>query len=144
VDDRGFRRPLRVMRRGADVWLNEHNVGRADAASLEEFLRGVQGRWSLDVFAPLFLFRLGIGGIVNGRGSIRYSLVLAHVQRRLFGTKHVPNLLCSCSPIANGPFAEAVRRKYGALPDALREPTLITRLLESDPATIRREIAESW
>lgn len=144
ADERGFRRPVRATRRGDDVWLNEHNVGRADAASLEEFLRRMHGRWSLDVFAPLFLFRLGIGGIVNGRGSIRYSLVLGHVQRRLFGTKHVPNFLCSCSPVASGPFAEAVRRKHGALPDALREPTLIVRLLESDPATIRREIAESW
>lgn len=144
ADERGFRRPVRLARRGGDVWLNEFNVGPADAASLEEFLRRVAGRWSLDVFAPLFLFRLGIAGIVNGRGSIRYSLVLAHVQRRLFGTKHVPNLLCSCSPVANGPFAEAVRRKHGSLPDALREPTLIARLIESDEATIRKEIAESW
>ncbi|HVR40104.1 MAG TPA: hypothetical protein VMU84_13485, partial [Thermoanaerobaculia bacterium] len=128
ADENGFRRPVRLS-----------EIGNA-----EQFLRDHAGRWSLDVFAPIFLFRLGLGGIINGRGSIRYSLVLAHVMRRVFGENHVPNLLCSCSPVANGPFAEAVRKKHGALPDALREPTLIARLLESDEATIRREIAESW
>ncbi|HEY0141163.1 MAG TPA: hypothetical protein VGF48_09720 [Thermoanaerobaculia bacterium] len=122
----------------------------ADANGIRRFvdfvavdqLRANRGRWSLDVFAPLFLFRLGVTGIVNGRGSIKYSLVLARVMERLFGVAHPPNLLCSCAPPATGPFVEAVRLKFGRVPDW--EPTLIARLLCSEPSTIRKEIAESW
>lgn len=149
----GVRRRLRLKRSGAD-WLligtseteEVFNVGRADAGALEELLRGLSGRWSLDVFAPIFLFRLGVAGIINGRGSIRYSLVLAHVIERLFGERHVPNLLCSCSPKLEGPFVEAVCRAHGGLPDVLRasEPTLIARLLCSDEKQIREEIHASW
>jgi hypothetical protein len=147
------RRSLRLERRGADYLLvstqgteEVFNVGRADAGALEELLRRLTGRWSLDVFVPLFLFRLGIAGIINGRGSIRYSLVLAHVLKRLFGETHPPNLLCSCSPQLAGPFVEAVRRAHGQLPESLsaREPTLISRLLSSEEATIREEISASW
>jgi hypothetical protein len=147
------RRALRLERRGADYLLAStkgteevFNVGRADAAALEELLRRLKGRWSLDVFTPIFLFQLGIAGIVNGRGSIRYSLVLAHVSKRLFGERHPPNLLCSCSPRLEGPFVEAVRRAQGSLPDSLRsrEPTLISRLLSTEEATIREEISASW
>jgi hypothetical protein len=147
------RRALRLERRGADFLLvstkgteEVFNVGRADAGALEELLRRLKGRWSLDVFAPLFLFRLGVAGIVNGRGSIRYSLVLAHVSNRLFGERHPPNLLASCGPRLSGPFVEAVRRAHGRLPERLRalEPTLIPRLLASDEATIRAEIHTSW
>ena len=149
----GVRRSLRLQRRGADYLLvstkgteEVFNVGRADAAALEELLRRLSGRWSLDVFTPLFLFRLGVAGIINGRGSIRYSLVLAHVMKRLFGDRHVPNLLCSCSPRLAGPFVDAVCRAHGQLPESLRsrEPTLISRLLSSDETTIRREISASW
>ena len=147
------RRSLRLERRGTDYLLvstkgteEVFNVGRADAGALEELLRRLTGRWSLDVFVPLFLFRLGIAGIINGRGSIRYSLVLARVMKRLFGEPHPPNLLCSCSPQLAGPFVEAVRRAHGQLPDSLRgrEPTLISRLLSSEEATIREEISTSW
>jgi hypothetical protein len=148
----GMRRSLRLQRRGADHLLvstkgtEVFNIGRADAASLEELLRRLSGRWSLDVFTPLFLFRLGVAGIIDGRGSIRYSLVMAHVMRRLFGDRHPPNLLCSCSPTLTGPFVDAVCSAQGKLPETLRsrEPTLISRLLMSDEATIRREIAASW
>lgn len=147
------RRSLRMERRGTDYLLvctggtkEVFNVGSADAGTLEELLRRLNGRWSLDVFAPIFLFRLGVAGIVNGRGSIRYSLVLAHVMRRLFGERHPPNLLCSCSPRLTGPFVNAVRNAYGQLPDGLRsrEPTLLSRLLSSEVETIREEIAASW
>jgi hypothetical protein len=148
----GVRRSLRLQRRGADHLLvsttgtEVFNIGRADAASLEELLRRLSGRWSLDVFTPLFLFRLGIAGLIDGRGSIRYSLVLAHVLRRLFGDRHPPNLLCSCSPPLTGPFVDAVCRAQGKLPETFRarEPTLISRLLMSDETTIRREISASW
>jgi hypothetical protein len=149
----GARRLLRLTRNGADYLLvstkgteEVFNVGRADAGTLEELLRRLRGRWSLDVFTPLFLFRLGIAGIINGRGSIRYSLVLGHVMQRLFGERHAPNLLCSCSPKLSGPFVDAVCRAHGQLPDSLRshEPTLIARLLLSDEARIREEISTSW
>ena len=137
ADAHGIRRPVRFDGERL-VWNGE----RLDAGV--PLLRSFQGRWSLDVFAPLFLFRMGVTGIVNGRGSIRYSLVLARVLQRLFGLPHPPNLLCSCAPEDRGPFAEAVRRKHG--PEALHgyEPTLLLRLLTAEPATIRREIAESW
>lgn len=147
------RRSLRVERSGPDYLLvstggtkEVFNVGSADTGTLEELLRRLNGRWSLDVFAPIFLFRLGVAGIINGRGSIRYSLVLAHVMKRLFGERHPPNLLCSCSPRLTGPFVSAVRNAYGRLPDNLRsrEPTLLSRLLSSGEETIREEIAASW
>ncbi|MEA2162986.1 MAG: hypothetical protein QOK37_1113 [Thermoanaerobaculia bacterium] len=148
--DDGIRRPVRLVVRGDDHLLvagsETFNVGRADATSLAALLQQLRGRWSLDIFAPLFLFRLGVAGIVNGRGSIRYSLVLGHVMRRLFGERHVPNLLCSSAPRPYGPLIEAVRRARGGLPDALRdyEPTLIDRLLTNDPRAIREEIRAEW
>ncbi|MEA2690367.1 MAG: hypothetical protein QOD51_2974, partial [Candidatus Eremiobacteraeota bacterium] len=148
----GVRRPMRAERRGTDWWLvtrggdEAFNVGRGDASALEEMLRSVRGRWSPDVFVPIFLFRLGAAGIVSGRGSIRYSLVVAHVMRRLFGEAHAPNLLCSCAPEQSGPFVEALRVARGEVPPAVRasEPALIARLLHSDPVAIRKEIAASW
>ena len=149
----GVRHSLRLERRGADYLLvcakgteEVFNIGQADGGALEELLRRLKGRWSVDVFAPLFLFRLGVAGIINGRGSIRYSLVLAHVMKRLFGERHPPNLLCSCSPKLTGPFVSAVRCAHGLLPDSLRsrEPTLVSRLLSSEEATIREEISASW
>ncbi|MEA2488582.1 MAG: hypothetical protein QOH21_374 [Acidobacteriota bacterium] len=143
ADGQGIRQPVRFD--GERLVCDGVRLDAGDdAASLEAFLRKTRGSWSLDVFAPLFLFRLGVTGIVNGRGSIRYSLVLAQVQKRLFETVHPPNLLCSCNPPPTGPFAEAVRRTCGE--EAVRdwEPTLIARLLCDEPAVIRREIAESW
>jgi len=109
-------------------------------------LQQLRGRWSLDVFAPLFLFRLGVSGIVNGRGSIRYSLVLGHVMQRLFGERHPPNILCSTAPPPSGVLIEAVCRAHGGLPPSLTdyEPTLIDRCLTSDPAMIREEIRVPW
>jgi hypothetical protein len=149
----GVRRCLRLKRRGAD-WLlmsgagteEVFNIGGAEADTLAELLRRLAGRWSLDVFAPLFLFRLGVAGIINGRGSIRYSLVMAHVFKRLFGERPAPNLLCSCCPRLEGPFVEAVCRAHGRLPELLRthEPTLIARLLYAEESQIREEIADSW
>jgi hypothetical protein len=146
----GIRRAVRLVMNGGDHLLvaggETFNVGRADAASLVVFLKQLRGRWSLDVFAPLFLFRLGVAGIVNGRGSIRYSLVLGHVMRRLFGERHPPNLLCSTAPPPSGPLIDAVCFARGGLPPALRdyERTLIDRFLTSDAATIREEIRVAW
>ena len=146
----GIRRAVRLVMKGDGHLLvagdETFNVGRADTASVLPFLRQLRGRWSLDVFAPLFLFRLGVAGIVNGRGSIRYSLVLGHVMQRLFSERHPPNLLCSTAPPPSGPLIEAVCRARGGLPPALRdyERTLIDRFLTSDPATIREEIRVAW
>lgn len=146
----GVRRGVRLVMQGDDHLLvagNEtFNTGRADAESLAALLVQLRGRWSLDIFAPLFLFRLGIAGIVNGRGSVRYSLVLGHVMQRLFGERHVPNLLCSSAPLPYGPLIEAVRRARGGLPPALGdyEPTLIDRLLTNDLRAIREEIRAEW
>lgn len=148
--DDGIRRPVRLVMNGGDHLLvagdEMFNAGRADAASLAELLHRLRGRWSLDVFAPLFLFNLGVAGIVNGRGSIRYSLVLGHVMKRLFGVRHAPNLLCSSAPRPSGPLIEAVCHARGGLPPALRdyERTLIDRLLTNDPATIHEEIRVAW
>jgi len=148
--DDGIRRAVRLVMKGGDHLLvaggETFNVGRADPASLVVFLKELRGRWSLDVFAPLFLFRLGVAGIVNGRGSIRYSLVLGHVMQRLFGERHPLNLLCSTAPPPSGPLIEAVCRARGGLPPALRdyERTLIDRFLTSDAATIREEIRVAW
>jgi hypothetical protein len=149
--DTGFRLPMRCHRTGADHLLcssngEVFNVGAADAGALQDLLHRLEGRWSLDVFSPIFLQRLGMMGIVNGRGSIRYSLVLGHVIERLFDMRHVPNLLCSCSPALEGPFVDAVRSARGGLPESLRgcEPTLIMRMLCSPEETIRQEIAVSW
>lgn len=146
----GIRRAVRLVMKGDDHLLvaggEMFNVGRADAASLVALLQQLRGRWSLDVFAPLFLFRLGVAGIVNGRGSIRYSLVLGHVMQRLFGERHPPNVLCSTAPPPSGPLFEAVCRARGGLPPALRdyEPTLIDRFLTGDAAAIREEIRVAW
>jgi len=146
----GIRRPVRLVMKGDDHLLvaggETFNVGGADAASLVPLLRQLRSRWSLDVFAPLFLFQLGAAGIVNGRGSIRYSLILGHVMQRLFGERHPPNLLCSTAPPPSGPLIEAVCRARGGLPPALRdyEPTLIDRFLTNNPAAIREEIRVAW
>jgi hypothetical protein len=143
ADANGIRQPVRFD--GDRLVANGEALDAgADAASLAQFLRANRGRWSLDVFAPLFLFRAGVTGIVNGRGSIRYSLVLGKVMHRLFGIAHPPNLLCSCAPPPSGPFAEAVRRKMGDAAVRDCEPTLVARLLVDEPETIRRQIAESW
>ena len=96
------------------------------------------GRWSLDIFAPIFLMRLGITGLISGRGSIRYSLVLGRVMQRLFGVPHVPNLLCSTNAPPSGPFHEAAPQLTSW------EPTLIARLLADEPSTIREQIRASW
>lgn len=149
----GLRRPLTLKHRGRDCVLTvgdgaheAFNVGRGGPAELEAFLRSVAGRWSPDVFVPIFLFFCGVAGIVNGRGSIRYSLVIAHVMQRLFGEAHPPNLLCSCNATTAGPFVDAVRAATAALPEPVAdwEPTLVARLLCADEHRIRQEIAASW
>jgi hypothetical protein len=141
---RGIRRPARFERRGGEVVVVAGDeIFRGDLA---EMLRSLRGRWSLDVFSPIFLFRLGVRGVVTGRGSIRYTLVLGRVMEALTGRALPPNLFCSGRGQPSGPLVEAVRRTRGGLPRALAgyEPTLVARLLTTDERTIREEIAASW
>ena len=93
----GIRFGLRVARRGVDSVIVgtgpvpfAHDVGRAGQDELLMFLDAHRGRCSPNVFAPIFLFRAGVSGILNGRGAIRYSLVLANVMERLFDLSHPP------------------------------------------------------
>jgi hypothetical protein len=140
----GVRRRVRFERLAGEVVLVAGDeTFRGD---LVEILRSLRGRWSLDVFSPIFLFGLGATGIVAGRGSIRYTLVLGRVMQALRGVGLPPNLLCSCRSEPSGPFVEAVRHARGELPPALAdyEPTLVARLLTTDERTIREEIAGSW
>jgi hypothetical protein len=143
--DDGNRRPVRLEKPGV-LAAGDERFPFSDAASLEELLHRLHGRWSLDVFSPIFFYRLGAAGTVSGRGSIRYSLVLGHVFARVFGEAHPPNLLCSATVPPSGPFVEAVRRAHGELPAAVRqwEPTLVARLLANDEPTVRAEIGASW
>ena len=140
----GIRQRARFERRGGEaVLVAGDETFRGDLAAI---LRSLRGRWSLDVFSPIFLFRLGVTGIVTGRGSMRYTLVLGRVMEALTGRALPPNLLCGCRSEPSGPLVEAVRRARGGLPGALAdyEPTLVARLLTTDERAIREEIAASW
>lgn len=140
----GLRQRARFERRGGEVVLVAGDeTFRGDPLDI---LRSLRGRWSLDVFSPIFLFRLGVAGIVAGRGSMRYTLVLGRVMEALAGTPLPPNLLCACRVEPAGPLVEAVRRARGGWPGALAdyEPTLVARLLTTDERSIREEIAASW
>ena len=140
----GLRQRVRFERRGGEIVLIAGDeTFRGDLAGI---LRSLNGRWSLDVFSPIFLFRLGVRGIVAGRGSMRYTLVLGRVMEALAGRPLPPNLLCSCRLEPSGPLVEAVRLARGGLPEALAdyEPTLVARLLTTDERAIREEIAASW
>jgi hypothetical protein len=145
----GVRAGLRVFRRGEDFVIKSDspvsfsaNVGGAGEDELLAFLQALDGRCTPNVFAPIFLFNAGFQGIVNGRGAIRYALVIAAVLRRLFGRTHPPNLLCAGELHADDPFA-AARAAIGS-PPADVEPTLVARLLAAGPEAVRREIARVW
>ena len=145
----GIRFGLRVARRGVDSVIVgtgpvpfAHDVGRAGQDELLMFLHAHRGRCSPNVFAPIFLFRAGVSGILNGRGAIRYSLVLANVMARLFDLSHPPNFLCAGEACVEDPFALA--RAAAGAPPADVEPTLLSRLLAVGPATVRREVSEVW
>jgi hypothetical protein len=145
----GIRFPLRVTRRGADHVIEgagpvpfSASVGGAGEAELLAFLHTHRGRVTPNVFAPIFQFRAGVGGVLNGKGAIRYTLVVAHVLERLFGIPHPPNFLCAGAYRGPNPFADA-RAAVGA-PPAQVEPTLLARLLASDPATVRADVARVW
>jgi hypothetical protein len=95
---------------------------------------------------PVYLFQSGFCGCVSGKSSIKYSVVMGHVLERLYERKHPPNLLCAGSAPAEGLFHEAVRDRWGKLPDAVAScrPTLVYRLICSGPERIKEEIARLW
>ncbi|HEX6038022.1 hypothetical protein, partial [Longimicrobium sp.] len=145
----GIRFPVRVVRRGADYVIEGAgpvpfavSVGGAGEDELLAFLHAHRGRVTPNVFAPVFLVRAGVGGVLNGKGAIRYTLVVARVLERMFGLAHPPNFLCAGPYRGADPFAEA--RAAAGVPPADVEPTLLARLLASDPATIRAETAAVW
>lgn len=145
----GIRSPVRVVCRGGDHVIEGAgdvpfavSVGGAGEDELLAFLDAHRGRVTPNVFAPVFLFRAGVGGVLNGRGAIRYTLVVAHVLERMFGMAHPPNFLCAGAYGGPDPFAEA--RAAAGVPPADVEPTLLSRLLASDPATVRAEAAVIW
>lgn len=145
----GIRFPVRVVRRGADYVIEgagpvpfAASVGGAGEDELLAFLHAHRGRVTPNVFAPVFLVRAGVGGVLNGKGAIRYTLVVAHVLERMFGMAHPPNFLCAGPYRGADPFADA-RAAAGASPAEV-EPTLLARLLASDPATVREESAAVW
>lgn len=145
----GIRFPLRVARRGTDHVVEgagpvpfSASVGGAGEDELLTFLHGHRGRVTPNVFAPVFLFRAGVGGILNGKGAIRYTLVVAHVLERLFGVPHPPNFLCAGPYRGPDPFADA--RAAAGAPSAEVEPTLLARLLAAGPGAVRAETAAAW
>ncbi len=119
-----------------------YDLGRAGREDLLEFLEFHRGRCTPNVFAPLFLFRAGVGGILNGRGAIRYSLVIARVMEQVFGRPHPPNFLCAGTLQATDPLAAA--READGRPPAGVEPTLLSRSLTVGPEQVRAEIAQVW
>jgi len=145
----GIRFPLRVVRRGVDHLIEgagpvpfTASVGGAGEDELLAFLHAHRGRVTPNVFAPIFQFRAGVGGVLNGKGAIRYTLVVAHVLERLFGIPHPPNFLCAGAYRGPDPFADA--RAAAGAPPAQVEPTLLTRLIAADPAAVRAEVAAVW
>jgi len=145
----GIRSGLRVERRGRDFVVESagpvpftHQIGWAGEDELLEFLHQHRGRCTPNVFAPIFLFRAGAGGLLSGRGSIRYSLVVADVVKRLFGLPHPPDFLCAGALSVEDPFS-AARVARGEPPAGL-EPTLLSRLLAVGTSTVRTEIAQVW
>jgi hypothetical protein len=145
----GIRFPVRVARRGADHVIEgagavpfSASVGGAGEDELLTFLHAHRGRVTPNVFAPIFQFRAGVGGVLNGKGAIRYTLVVAHVLERLFGVPHPPNFLCAGPYRGPDPFADA-RAAAGTTPAEV-EPTLLARLLAAGPDAVRAETAAVW
>lgn len=119
-----------------------YDLAKAGRDDLLAFLEVHRGGCTPNVFAPLFLFGAGMGGMLNGRGAIRYSLVIARVMERVFGRAHPPNFLCAGAARVDDPLAAA--RAADGLPPADVEPTLLSRLLTVGPERARSEVARVW
>jgi hypothetical protein len=149
----GKRFPLKCNKIGPDHFLVSEanygfkvNIGTAADEDVQAFLEDYKGRWSPNVFLPLFMYRCGFHGFVSGRSSLKYSIVIGHVMEKVFEEKHPPNLFCAGTPRPEGPLHTAVLRMLGGLPEAVRDcpPTLIYRLIFSEKDIIRREVENLW
>ncbi len=149
----GNRFPLRLERTGADHFLTSSdkegfrvNIGRAADQQVKELLLQYEGRWSPNVFMPIYLFQAGFCGCVTGKSSIKYAVVMGHVLERLYERKHPPNLLCAGAPSPEGLLHEAVQARWGKLPDTVASygPSLVYRLICSGPEKTTEEIARLW
>ena len=145
----GTRFGLRVERRkggftllGAGDVPFAYDLGKAGRDDLLAFLEVYRGCCTPNVFAPLFLCRAGVGGILNGRGAIRYSLVIARVMEQVFGQPHPPNFLCGAAHV-DDPLA-AAREADGRPPAGLEPDAPRPGSSPSDPTTVRAEIAGVW
>lgn len=103
----GVRRRLAHERRGADHYAAvvcrcgaEHRFhlgsGKLSLGELEE-----SGRWSPDVSLPVYLNHLA-SGIVAGRSSALYGLVLNEVMERALGMRPIPALVPPGLPADGG------------------------------------------
>ncbi|MBN1662223.1 MAG: hypothetical protein JW943_01360 [Deltaproteobacteria bacterium] len=149
----GERLPLVLVCEGGDFAMTARErpdiripIGKADWADLAHVLDRLQGLWSPSVFLPLFLYRMGFAGMVSGKSSVKYAVVIGHVQEVLFGERHPPNFLCAGTPTPTGLLHDAVRLHGGGgvRPAEESAPTLIYRLLFETPDAIRREFETLW
>lgn len=154
----GLRLPLRLERRGVDHRLSadgsdalEIDLGAAGPSELEELLHTHGRALSFDVFLPVFLFRLGLAGLVNGKGSLRYSLVLARLLETLYGHHHPPNLLVAgrcpaASSAVDSPLVAAIRQRRPDLPPEVEalETTLVGASLSLEPDELRALVGRVW
>ena len=147
----GKRSPLMCRKAGKEYFLSpakgggfEVNIGPAADEDVLEFLHKHKGRWSPNIFLPMFLFRLGLGGWISGRSSVKYSAVVGHVLERLFGQKPPPNLLCSATVAPAGELHNAVSILKGELPEEVSQcpPGLVYRMLFEDKDKVRSELAK--
>lgn len=92
------RMPLSHVRDGeesfAEANCSVHGTHRFSLGRGERSLAELEatGRWSPDVTLPLYLDDL-VSGVVAGRSSAMYGIVLAWAQRKLLGTEPVPILV---------------------------------------------------
>ena len=147
----GIRFPLRCAKEGSDYFLLsaggegfKMNIGSASDDEVREFLFLHRGRWSPNIFAPLYLYRCGLNGFISGTSSIKYAVVMGHVMERLFHERHPPNLLCICSVSPEEFLHRAVYAGRGELPKSIMryEPSLLCKMIFSTQDDVREEIAK--
>ena len=142
----GIRFPLQCTKEGSDYLLVsvggegfKMNIGSASDDEIREFLFIHRGRWSPNIFAPLFLYRCGLNGFMSGTSSIKYAVVVGHVMERLFHERHPPNLLCTCGVCPEEFLHGAMYAGRGELPEPLTryEPSLLYKMLFSTQDDVR-------
>ncbi len=152
-EESGIRFPLRCTKVGSDYFLLsaggegfKMNIGSASDDEVREFLFIHRGRWSPNIFAPIYLYHCGLNGFISGPTSIKYAVVIGHVLERLFGEKHPPNLLCMYNVRLRPEefLHRAVCAGRGELPESVMryEPSLVCKMIFSSQDDVREEIAK--